>query len=306
MTKQRALRLAMCLLLAPAAGCPETPASTGVDAGVLITMDGSTADAGQSADGGPVTSCAGCLVGGVCHPAGTSNPDNSCEVCTPAASTTAFSADDGATCDDGSFCTVADVCSASACVGTVRDCDDGVACNGSEICNEAGGACEAGASTCASGLVCDTAMDLCVLDCLGGTSLCGGSCVDTSSDLAHCGGCEVTCGPDVNAASTCALGSCGFVCDVGFDDCDPMDSGCETSLLDDRNNCGACDNLCGAIESCRGGVCVPDFATSGVPVPIIGSTGCTLAEDSNADQIDALNDGTVVVLLRCPAAWPCR
>ena len=43
--------------------------------------------------------------------------------------------------------------------------------------------------------------------CPGGQTLCGATCVDTSSDFHNCGGCSVVCGPD-GVVTVCALGRC--------------------------------------------------------------------------------------------------
>ena len=103
----------------PAPSVPATP-DTGVDSGIRPDAGG---DSGRDAggDGGMTGECAtGCLVGTTCHPNGTVNPTNPCEICDHSESATAFSANDGVVCDDGFFCTTSDVCSARACTGTAR------------------------------------------------------------------------------------------------------------------------------------------------------------------------------------------
>ena len=220
----------------------------------------STCGAGQVCDTAAdvcVTTCSGCVIGGVCYAPSTTNPANGCQVCDPSASTSAWSANTGAACDDGLFCTVGEACSAAAvCAGgTARSCDDGVSCNGSESCNESTDRCDAGTSTCGAGQVCDAAADSCVLSCGGGTSLCGGSCVNTSYDPGNCGSCGNVC-PDVaNSEPVCVSGSCSAVCDSGFGDCDlDPTNGCQ-DLQSDNANCGACGNVCAGGETCMAGVC---------------------------------------------------
>ncbi len=44
---------------------------------------------------------------------------------------------------------------------------------------------------------------------------CGGACVDTAADVAHCGGCDSACTAPPNATPVCA-GSCDFSCSAGF------------------------------------------------------------------------------------------
>ncbi len=87
--------------------------------------------------------------------------------------------------------------------------------------------------------------------------LCGATCVDTSTDPAFCGDCDTECAMGANATATCD-GTCGFVCEAGFGDCDVAQVGCETNLLTDPLNCGSCGGvpsleLCDAIDNdCNG------------------------------------------------------
>ncbi|MBX3250325.1 MAG: hypothetical protein KF901_24315 [Myxococcales bacterium] len=86
----------------------------------------------------------GCLIDGVCVAEGALNPDNPCELCDSAVSTSAWSpAPAGGTCDDDVFCTVDDVCDGlGACTGSPRPCDDGLACT-TDICDETALGCVA-------------------------------------------------------------------------------------------------------------------------------------------------------------------
>lgn len=203
------------------------------------------------------TTCSGCVIGGVCYASGTTNPANRCQICAPATSATAWSADTGAPCDDGLYCTVGETCSALAVCGggAARACSDGVACNGAETCNESADRCDAGTPTCTGGEVCDAGADACVLVCVGGTTRCGAVCADTDHDPAHCGGCGVACDPWEH----CAGGTCVVGCAVGFADCDGTTAnGCEAQLSSDLANCGACGNACGgahATPQCTAGAC---------------------------------------------------
>jgi alpha-tubulin suppressor-like RCC1 family protein len=57
------------------------------------------------------------------------------------------------------------------------------------------------------------------------------------------------------ATGTCLASSCNVVvCDGGFADCTGA-SGCETSIVDDASNCGACGRTCGAGGQCGAGIC---------------------------------------------------
>jgi len=45
-------------------------------------------------------------------------------------------------------------------------------------------------------------------------------------------------------------------CKKGFADCDgKAANGCETDIMNDNNNCGACGNICPSLEICAAGVC---------------------------------------------------
>jgi hypothetical protein len=75
---------------------------------------------------------------------------------------------------------------------------------------------------------------------------CGNGCIDTTTDVQHCGSCTHACQPGV----PCSGGQC--ICPGGFVDCG---AGC-TSTSSDANNCGACGHGCGTGGVCNGGVCM--------------------------------------------------
>jgi hypothetical protein len=68
--------------------------------------------------------------------------------------------------------------------------------------------------------------------CFQGLTACGGSCVDTRTAQANCGGCGIVCSPQ----QTCCGGDC-------------------VNLNTNRRNCGACGNLCPAGTDCCNGTC---------------------------------------------------
>ncbi len=89
-----------------------------------------------------------CKVDGNCVASGSLNPENSCELCDPTQSTSAYSmVDDSNTCDDGLYCTVLETCSAGACLnGAPRDCSSLVSLTSPDCqipsCNEDSDTCE--------------------------------------------------------------------------------------------------------------------------------------------------------------------
>jgi hypothetical protein len=71
-----------------------------------------------------------------------------------------------------------------------------------------------------------------------------------------------------NAISACADGCYIAACQFGYDDCDAMTgNGCETSVLGDPSNCGACGRSCAGIPnasaSCTDGNCVLGACNAG-------------------------------------------
>jgi hypothetical protein len=76
-------------------------------------------------------------------------------------------------------------------------------------------------------------------DCDGGVD----EGFDVQSDVAHCGGCGLTCAPD-NAVAECAAGMCAIdACDDAFADLDAEPAnGCECSI--EPEACDAADNDC--------------------------------------------------------------
>jgi MYXO-CTERM domain-containing protein len=84
--------------------------------------------------------------------------------------------------------------------------------------------------------------------CEGSLTLCGDTCVDTSSDGAHCGGCNNAC----PASQVCSAGACvSGGCPEGQTECN---QGCvDTST--DVLHCGACNASCRVGQTCVGGVC---------------------------------------------------
>ncbi|WP_434041609.1 MULTISPECIES: hypothetical protein [Sorangium] len=157
-------------------------------------------------------------------------------------------------------------CQFGACDAGYADCD-GDLTNGCEAnlgasldhCGACGTPCSypAALELCLAGV--------CVLGaCEPGFANCNASALDgcevnTASDLAHCGGCNIACDP-ANAAEACLAGTCVMgACDAGFANCDgAAANGCEVSIDTSLAHCGGCGmacNLANASEACALGAC---------------------------------------------------
>ncbi len=87
---------------------------------------------------------------------------------------------------------------------------------------------------------------------------CGGSCVNTDTDLFNCGMCDVVCG----MTETCVMGSC---VDTG---CSSGQQSCGGSCVDtssDESHCGECDNACTPPATCETGLCAECFDPEDCP-----------------------------------------
>jgi alpha-tubulin suppressor-like RCC1 family protein len=153
-------------------------------------------------------------------------------------------------------------CTITACTGGFQDCDR-VASNGCEAAPTSVTACGASCQVCMipNGTPACTAGACTIASCNPGFADCNGSAADgcetsTSTDSANCGLCGNVCNNLPNVATgTCLASSCNVVvCDGGFADCTGA-SGCETSIVDDASNCGACGRTCGAGGQCGAGIC---------------------------------------------------
>ena len=68
-----------------------------------------------------------------------------------------------------------------------------------------------------------------------------------------------------NGNGHCESGTCVLdTCDDGWGNCDGVaGNGCEIDITVDRDNCGACGNVCAANERCINGACACDVCASG-------------------------------------------
>ena len=87
--------------------------------------------------------------------------------------------------------------------------------------------------------------------CPSGETLCAARCVNTQSDPANCGGCDMRCGmdPTRHLVARCAAGLCMTVCEQHWGDCNPAIDGCETELRS-AGNCGTCGRMCARTQAC--------------------------------------------------------
>lgn len=176
-------------------------------------------------------------------------------------------------------------CELSNCAAPYGDCD-GNSSNGCESdgtsdvrnCGGCGVTCSlphAAASCEDRGCVVQT--------CEEGWADCNGVAADgceiqLSNNPSHCGACDAVCAPTA-AEGVCNEGHCEIGhCDEGTGDCNRNASdGCETALLSDQANCGACGVACQATHgkpSCDAGACHIQCAAGYASCDNIASNGC--------------------------------
>ena len=139
----------------------------------------------------------------------------------------------------------------NSCLHCVSSCCDGrcVDTMGSDPEN-----CGGCGTVCPGDMVCDAG----VCRCPGNRQFCSDRCTDTNSDPTNCGGCGLRCSNNHVANPTCSNRLCNGACNAGYADCDgeKLFDGCETNVLTDNANCGACGMACsGAGRTCQNGVC---------------------------------------------------
>lgn len=163
------------------------------------------------------------------------------------------------------------------CLPNYADCDNDLSpsptSNGCETltlseanCGVCGNACEAG-QRCIQW----PSRDVPECACAQGETYCEGAvtageetdCKNLATDIRNCGSCGNRCAElagasDVHVVPNCLYGSCTLRCVDGYGDCngEPLD-GCETNLLSDQRNCGACGNSCDLLagQPCIAGQC---------------------------------------------------
>lgn len=111
--------------------------------------------------------------------------------------------------------------------------------------------------------------------CPVGTLLCGGVCVDTSTNDSHCGSCGHACGPTM----ACTAGAC--VCTTGLTQCPGGCLDTTADVLHCGTTCSPCPPVANGTPTCvRGGCgfdCNAGFVPSGtgcVPCGALGQPAC--------------------------------
>ena len=196
---------------------------------------------------------------------------------------------------NGTAACTAGACAVAACTPGFGDCDHDPA-TGCEARIDTAANCGACGTACTGDRICSAGA--CVLSCATGSVVCGGACVDTRSDPLHCGGCDTACPARANATAGCTGSTCGFHCNVGYEDCNGLAAdGCEvrvavTSLLCGTTMCGARPNAfpsCSTTGACNYVCAVGWGDCNGLP-----ADGCEAPLDS------VTNCGTCGTA--CPAA----
>lgn len=86
------------------------------------------------------------------------------------------------------------------------------------------------------------------------------ACADLLNDPDNCGGCSEFCpAAGAHQVRSCVKGRCAYECAPGYADCNGNTTdGCETNLLANPGNCGACDHACdiAAGQPCVEGKCL--------------------------------------------------
>jgi hypothetical protein len=127
-------------------------------------------------------------------------------------------------------------------------------------------------------------------DCNGDPS--DGCETDLTTDLAHCGECGRACTNIGAKRAACVNSVCQVACERGRGDCDGKpETGCETTLTTDPNNCGHCGISCRG-TACEDGFCAPKLiATVKAADHLAVSSGQVYFYNRDAKQIQRVTAG---------------
>jgi hypothetical protein len=132
------------------------------------------------------------------------------------------------------------------------DCDDGDASihvGAAETCNERDDDCDTMIDDGCFGCPPSTPDDMWV-------ACTSTRCANTSRWVSDCGGCDRAC-TNAHGDVSCVAGACDPICASGWDDCNGIArDGCETDIVSDDLNCGACGNVCARGETCDRARCL--------------------------------------------------
>ncbi len=83
-------------------------------------------------------------------------------------------------------------------------------------------------------------------------------CTQNVYQVTQCGDCKTTC-DGTHGSVSCPAGVCVVAsCSMGYGDCDGKpETGCETNLVTDSNNCGACKHAC-VMTTCKAAAVMTD------------------------------------------------
>jgi MYXO-CTERM domain-containing protein len=101
-------------------------------------------------------------------------------------------------------------------------------------------------------MTCDTTGNC---GCAAPKLMCGGVCLDVTSDPANCGACGAKCA----TGEVCDKSTCKGSCTAPLVDC----SGACVDLKTDPLHCGKCDGTCSPLETCLAGTCTKKDADAG-------------------------------------------
>jgi hypothetical protein len=240
---------------AAADGCEVNTVSDALNCGVC-------GNACTTTDPNATAFCAGSQCGSTCNPGFTLcngvcvNEQSDAANCGACGNACPSGPDSTATCTQGTCALACDSGFADCDQDPTDGCEVGTSANPAD-CGICGNVCPVPANAAS---FCEAS--LCGYACLTGFADCNaveadGCEINIASDPANCGGCGITCSTsDPNALATCAMGTCGSMCNPGFTSC----NGTCVDETSDVNNCGACGNACAtavenATPACQASTC---------------------------------------------------